>query len=76
MFPAKAVSLVNIRVTIEFCMISCGTNVKKRKRIISKITNLLIIPAARSRTATLLRLHLSCKPLFKKETSGKPLIAS
>ena len=74
MFPANAVSLVNLGVTIEFDMVSCGTKAIKYTCLLSAEASFFDIPAARSRTATLLRLHLSCNLLPQKETSNEPKI--
>ena len=72
MFPANAVSLVRSGVTNEFDMISCGTRTIKKMYFYQPIAFIFNIPAAHSRTATLLRLHLSYNPLPKKETLNEP----
>ena len=54
MFPANAVSLVRSGVTNEFDMISCGTRTIKKMYFYQPIAFIFNIPAARSRTATLL----------------------
>ena len=72
MFPANAVSLVRSGVTNEFDMISCGTRTIKKMYFYQPIAFIFNIPAARSRTATLLRLHLSCNLLSKRKNFNKP----
>lgn len=66
MFPTSAVSLVNFGVTNEFDMISCGTRAIKKMYFYQPIALIFNIPAARSRTATLLRLSPSYQPYVRQ----------